>query len=145
VIMDASWRGLADAVMAPVLGPLAARLGALQTWSDNPSGDGSSFGSGWYGWIDKDLRRLLGRRVKGPYTTRFCGAGVLAACRSSLWAAIEAAGAELAASQGPDPERWRADATRERINYSPLPRTMRFANRPTFQQVMSFNRHRPRR
>jgi acyl-homoserine lactone acylase PvdQ len=146
VIMDAAWRGLADAVMAPVLGPLTARLGALQTWSDNASGDGSSFGSGWYGWIDKDLRRLLGRRgVKGPYTTRFCGGGVIAACRSSLWAALEAAGAELAAIQGPDPERWRADATRERINYSPLPRTMRFANRPTFQQVMSFKGHRPRR
>jgi acyl-homoserine lactone acylase PvdQ len=145
VIMDASWRGLADAVMAPVLGPLTARLGALETWSDNASGDGSSFGSGWYGWIDKDLRRLLGRNVKGPYATRFCGAGVLAACRSSLWAAIEAAGAELAATQGPNVETWRADATRERINYSPLPRTMRFANRPTFQQVMSFNRHRPRR
>jgi acyl-homoserine lactone acylase PvdQ len=145
VIMDAAWRGLADAVMAPVLGPLTARLGALQAWSDNPSGDGSTFGFGWYGWIDKDLRRLLGRPVKGPYTTRFCGAGVLAACRASLWAALEAAGNELAATQGPNVERWRADATRERINYSPLPRTMRFANRPTFQQVMSFNRHRPRR
>ncbi len=145
VIMDAAWRGLADAVLTPVLGPLTARLGALQTWSDNASGDGSSYGSGWYGWVDKDLRRLLGRPVKGPYTTRFCGAGVLAACRTSLWAAIEAAGAELAATQGPNPETWRADATRERINYSPLPRTMRFANRPTFQQVMSFKGHRPRR
>lgn len=145
VIMDASWRGLADAVMAPVLGPLTARLGTLQSWSDNASGDGSSYGSGWYGWVEKDLRTLLGRPVRGRYATRFCGGGDLAQCRASLWAAFETAGAELAAAQGPNPDSWRADATRERINYSPLPRTMRFANRPTFQQVMVFKGHRPRR
>jgi acyl-homoserine lactone acylase PvdQ len=143
-IMDAAWRKLADAAMAPAIGPLAERLGALEVWSDNASGDGSSFGSGWYGWIDKDLRRLVGRQVRSPYTTRFCGRGDLAACGAALWAALDAAGAELAATQGPDPQNWRADATRERINYSPLPRTMRWTNRPTFQQVMTFKGHRPR-
>jgi acyl-homoserine lactone acylase PvdQ len=144
-VMDVAWPRLADAVMAPAVGPLTERLRALQAWSDNASGDGSAFGFGWYGWIDKDLRRLLGRPVRDPYDTRFCGGGDLAACRASLWAAIEAAGADLAAAQGPDPQSWRADANRERINYSPLPRTMRWANRPTFQQVMSFKGHRPRR
>ncbi|HEU6445561.1 MAG TPA: penicillin acylase family protein [Gaiellaceae bacterium] len=143
-IMDAAWRRLADAVMAPVVGSLTERLGTLQAWSDNASGDGSAYGFGWFGWIDKDLRTLLGRPVRGPYATRFCGGGDLAACRASLWAALEAAGADLAATKGPDPQSWRADANRERINYSPLPRTMRWANRPTFQQVMSFKGHRPR-
>jgi acyl-homoserine lactone acylase PvdQ len=143
-VMDASWRRLADAVLAPVLGPLTERLGALESWSDNASGDGSSFGTGWYGWIEKDLRTLVGGKVNGAYRTSFCGGGDRAACAASLWAALEAAGAELAAAQGPNVEAWRADANRERINYSPLPRTMRFANRPTFQQVMSFKSHRPR-
>jgi hypothetical protein len=83
--------------------------------------------------------------VRGPYATRFCGGGDLGACRASLWAALEAAGVGLAASQGANPESWRADANRERINYSPLPRTMRWANRPTFQQVITFKGHRPRR
>jgi len=142
-IMDGAWRGLSDAVMVPVLGPLTTRLGALQTWSDNASSDGSSYGSGWYGWVEKDLRTLLGRPVRGPYSTRYCGGGDLAACRASLWAALDAAGAELAATQGPTPDAWRASAARERINYSPLPATMRFANRPTFQQVMTFRGHRP--
>ena len=53
---------------------------------------------------------------------------------------------ELEAKQGPDPSRWRADATAERIRFTSgvLPDTMRWTNRPTFQQVMSFSSHRPR-
>jgi hypothetical protein len=39
-----------------------------------------------------------------------------------------------------------SDATGERIRFGTfLPNTMRFTNRPTFQQVMSFAAHRPRR
>ena len=84
--------------------------------------------------------------MTGPFRTRFCGAGDLAACRNALWAALDAAAAELEAAQGADPARWRADATAERVRFAGglLPRTMRFANRPTFQQVMTFTGHRPR-
>ena len=40
----------------------------------------------------------------------------------------------------------RADATAERIRFTSgvLPDTMRWTNRPTFQQLMSFRSHRPR-
>jgi hypothetical protein len=76
------------------------------------------------------------------WRTRFCGAGDLAACRASLWAALDAAGNELAASQGPDPAAWRSDATKERIGFGFLPQSMRWTNRPTFQQVISFSSHR---
>lgn len=84
--------------------------------------------------------------MSGPFRTRFRGAGDLAACRIALWAALEAAAAELQAAQGADPARWRADATAERVRFAGglLPRSMRFANRPTFQQVMTFTGHRPR-
>ena len=87
---------------------------------------------------------LLGRPVQAPFRTKFCGGGDLAACRAALWAAFEQAGADLAAVQGPDPAGWRADATKERIRFAPgiLTDTMRWANRPTFQQVMSFTGHR---
>jgi hypothetical protein len=53
-----------------------------------------------------------------------------------------AAAAELAAAQGPDPTAWRADATLDRINFQPglIADTMRWTNRPTFQQVIRFNR-----
>jgi hypothetical protein len=84
--------------------------------------------------------------VGSPFKTRFCGNGDLSACRASLWAAIDAAGNELAASQGSDPDAWRADANPERIVFRPrlLFQTMRWTNRPTFQQVITFAGHRRR-
>jgi len=145
-VLDAAWPTLADAVMTPVLGPLVPRLAGLQERSDNPGPGGSAFIDGWYGYVDKDLRTLLGQTVRGPYSRRYCGAGVLATCREALWGAIDAAAAQLEATQGPAPSTWRSDATAERIRFTSgvLPDTMRWTNRPTFQQLMSFSSHRPR-
>ncbi len=144
-IMDAAWPKLADAVLKPVLGPLTERLAALESRDDAANNQGSAYDNGWYSYVDKDLRTLLGRPVKQPFNVRYCGNGDLAACRASLWDAMEAAGAELAAAQGPSASAWRADATPERIRFSGgvMKNTMRFANRPTFQQVMTFRGHRP--
>jgi hypothetical protein len=82
--------------------------------------------------------------VTGKFKTRFCGNGDLAACRASLWEAVDAAGNDLAASQGADPDAWRADANAERIVFQPrfLFNTMRWTNRPTFQQAISYSGHR---
>ena len=100
---------------------------------------------GWYQYMDKDLRTLMGEKVKGPFANRYCGAGDISVCRAALWAALEAAGVELEAAQGPDPNAWRADANAERIKFLPglLPFTMRYTNRPTgIQQVIEFKGHR---
>ena len=143
-IMDAAWPKIADAVMSPVLGPQLNELASLLGRDDPPNNQGSSFDSGWYGYVDKDLRTIAGLPVTGPFKTRFCGNGDLAACRTSLWAAIDAAGNDLEASQGSNPDAWRADATGERIVFRPrlLFTTMRWTNRPTFQQAMSYSGHR---
>jgi acyl-homoserine lactone acylase PvdQ len=145
-VMDAAWPRIADAVMTPVLGPLVDDLARLHSRSDDAGPGGSSYLSGWYGYVDKDLRTLLGREVRGQYSRRYCGAGVLVTCREALWAALDAAAAELEAKQGPAPSSWRADATAERIRFTSgvLQDTMRWSNRPTFQQLMSFSGHRPR-
>jgi hypothetical protein len=129
-----------------VLGQLLPRLAALHGRSDDAGPDGSAFISGWYGYVDKDLRTLLGQPVHGPFSRRYCGAGVLEACRQALWSALDAAASELEQSQGPAPSSWRADATAERIRFASgvLTDTMRWTNRPTFQQAMSFSSHRPR-
>jgi hypothetical protein len=84
--------------------------------------------------------------VRGKFANRYCGKGDFNACAQSLWASLDAAGAELEATQGPDPGAWRSDATRERINFLPglISDTMRWVNRPTFQQVNSFDGHRRR-
>jgi hypothetical protein len=143
-IMDAAWPKLADAVLSPVLGPLTDTLAAFVHRSDDAGPGGSAYIDGWYGYVDKDLRTLLGRSVRGPFATRFCGAGVLTACRDALWSALGSAAAGLAKAQGSDPTQWRADATGERINFTTgiVPDTMRWTNRATFQQIVSFSGHR---
>jgi acyl-homoserine lactone acylase PvdQ len=145
-LLDVAWPRLANAVLTPVLGPLLARLEELHGRSDDPGPSGSAFVSGWYGYVDKDLRAVLGQPVRGPFSRRYCGAGVLETCRQALWAALHAAVVHLEQVQGATPSLWRADATAERIRFASgvLPVTMRWTNRPTFQQVMSFKSHRPR-
>ncbi len=142
-IMDAWWPRLAVAVMQPVLGPLTDQLAQLAPISNDANSGGSSYGAGWYSYVDKDLRTLLGMPVKGAYSTHYCGNGDATACSAALWQSLDAAGNALAAAQGPDPAAWRADATAERIRFSGfLSDTMRWTNRPTFQQVIVFRSHR---
>ena len=97
---------------------------------------GSSYDAGWYEYVDKDLRTLLGKPVAGKFSTAYCGGGSKTACAASLWASLDAAGNTLAAAQGADPAGWHSDATAERIQFAGfLSDTMRWTNRPTFQQV----------
>ncbi|HEY7453997.1 MAG TPA: penicillin acylase family protein [Thermoleophilaceae bacterium] len=143
-ILDTAWNRLADAALTPVLGkPLADQLDdTLHGRYDLPP-DGQF--SGWHMYMSKDIRTLLGEDVRGRFANRYCGAGNVTVCRAALWAALEAAGVELEAAQGPDPSAWRADATRERISFLPglLPFTMRYTNRPSgIQQVIEFGGHR---
>jgi acyl-homoserine lactone acylase PvdQ len=141
-IMDAFGPKLSDAVMDPVLGPQADALAKMV--SKNAS-EGSGFTGGWISYIDKDLRTLLGEKVKGPFHFRFCGNGNVTACANSLWAALDAAGNELQATDGPVPSNWRADANAQRITFLPglLPLKIRYTNRPSgIQQVISFKGHR---
>ena len=142
-IMDVLYPKLVDAVLTPALGP---DLDALKALVGRNHFAGSGFTGGGIAYLDKDLRSLMGTRFSKPYRTKFCGAGDLGACRASLWNAIEAAGAEIAAAQGtPNAAAWTSDATEERIRFQPglLPTTIRYTNRPSgVQQVMSFSGHR---
>jgi acyl-homoserine lactone acylase PvdQ len=144
-IMDALYPRIADAVLGPVLGP---QLDQLRTVEGTNSSRGNFYG-GRINYVDKDLRQLLGAQFKSPFRTRFCGRGDLSACRDSVWAAVHAAGDELAAAQGTnDPAAWTSDANAERIEFAPglLPTTIRYTNRPSgIQQVISFNGHRAQR
>jgi acyl-homoserine lactone acylase PvdQ len=149
-VLDATWARLGNAVLRPVLGDLVDDGSAflrVRRRDDPPDSTGSAFDGGWYGYVDKDLHTILGRRVRGRFSRRYCGNGSLAACRSSLWAAFKEGVDALAAAQGPDPAGWRADANAERIRFLPglISDTMRWTNRPTFQQAIEFAGHRARR
>jgi hypothetical protein len=138
-VMDAVWTPIARSVLGPVLGePLTNEFAAMVSPDNPPSSSGSSFDSGWYGYVSKDLRSELGQSVTAPYSRQYCGNGSLAACRASLWADVQAAAEKLAEQQGNVPSAWRA--AKVVITFPPglLPYTMKWTNRSTFQQVIEF-------
>ena len=108
-VMDAAWPRIADAVMTPVLGPLVDRLAADGTQRrPEPGRDAFTRLVRLRGQGPPDASRPGGPR---PVLAALLRAGVLATCRAALWAALDAAAAELEAEQGPAPSSWRADAT----------------------------------
>jgi acyl-homoserine lactone acylase PvdQ len=140
-IMDEAFPRIADAAMAPKLGPQLGELNSLARRYDQPPG--GQYG-GWQMYMDRDFRNLLSkRRIPDQFHLAYCGNGSLASCRASVWSAIQDAGNQLTIDQGTaTPSAWRADATGERIQFSPLPLLeMRYTNRPSgIQQVISFRR-----
>ena len=137
-VLDTAFNDLADAVLSPVLGPNLERFRQIRGRDNDPP---AGFDGGWYGYIDKDLRTMLGKPVVGPLSRRYCGGGDVNACSASLWAALQRAAAKLASEQGGDPNAWRADANAERIKFVPglVGDSMRWTNRPTYQQLMEFS------
>jgi acyl-homoserine lactone acylase PvdQ len=132
VIMDELWRPIAEAVMSPVFGSLISDLNAVRSL-------GSLSGESY---VDKDLRTLLGDKVRDPFNLRYCGAGSLTACRNSLWDAVHLAADRLTSQLGePDPANWTKQAARTRFVPGLLPNTFPSTNRPTFQQVLELQRH----
>jgi acyl-homoserine lactone acylase PvdQ len=142
-VMDGSWERIADALMRPRLKSQLDELDSLFSRFDQPPGGQYS---GWYQYFDRDIRALLGKKVKQPFGVAYCGKGKLGACQRAMWKALAKSGKALAAAQGTgNPKLWRADATAERIEFAPglLTTTMRYTNRPSgIQQVISFNGHR---
>lgn len=139
--MDGAWDRIADAFMGTRLDdPLLDELNSLFGRFDDPPGGQYN---GWYQYFDRDVRALLGKKVRAPLQNSYCGKGDLGKCQQAIWNAIAAAGTEIAVDQGSaDPADWRSDATEERISFAPglLPTTMRYSNRPSgIQQVISFS------
>jgi acyl-homoserine lactone acylase PvdQ len=142
-VIDGSWDGIANALLRPRLKSQLDELDSLFSRFDQPP-DGQR--SGWYQYFDRDIRELLGEKVKRPFEVAYCGKGKLSACQKAMWKALAKSGKKIASEQGTNnPKAWRADANAERITFTPglLQTTMRYTNRPSgIQQVISFNGHR---
>lgn len=141
-IMDAVWQPIGEAVLSPVLGSVINEFKGIAGPDDPPSSVGSAFGSGWEGYVSKDLRRILGQPETAPFSRIYCGNGSLEACRNSLWEVVQHAVEKLSAEQGSNPKHWHA--AKVRITFPPDPamtETMRWTNRSTFQQVIEFTGH----
>lgn len=152
-LFDTWWEDAGSSVARDVLrdrlGPLVDSL--PQGLDDHPrSGTGSAFnGIAWYGYVNKDLRSLLGVKVASPYSTSYCGRGSLAACRKDLRASLAAAVTRLLAAQGVDDlDQVTYDKSQDDIRHTTAGlvgvRPIDWQNRPTFQQVVEFTSHRPR-
>jgi hypothetical protein len=163
-LMDAWWPLLVQAEFEPGMGTTLfnATIADMQV-NDSPSGGqqisvsgsvasdageqshkGSAFQFGWWGYVSKDLRSVLGQPVQDPLPTQFCGGGSLSACRTALLTSLSAAAAEspdsvyAADSSCSAGDQWCADS----IVQSPLggitDPQISWQNRPTYQQVVSF-------
>ena len=83
-----------------------------------PDGQGSSFFDGWQGYVDKDLRTLLGRKVKHPLSRAYCGAGRLRTCRRVLTSTLAAAADQVRGEYGTNLAGVRIHATGSRRSRS---------------------------
>jgi hypothetical protein len=162
-ILDRWWPRWLKAQFRPALGgPTYARLKGLIRQDDDPNLDGAHHGSayqtGWYHYAQKDLRRLLGRRVRRPLSRVYCGGtarrqGNLRRCRAKLRSTLKRSLAldtevfykdEVCEQYGMPSSQWCFDAVRHSpvgaIN-QPL---IHWINRPTFQQVVEVQKAAPR-
>ncbi len=100
--LDAWWPLLVKAAFEPGLGTdLYTAFTRNLPVDESPSAAhgptgahaGSAFQYGWWSYVDKDIRSVLGEPVKGPLARAYCGGGDLAACRDTLLTTLkEAAG-----------------------------------------------------
>jgi acyl-homoserine lactone acylase PvdQ len=154
-IMDAWWPLLVKAQFEPSLGgELYQELTSVDHIDNHPNWDGGHMGSAWdvgfYGHVQKDLRMVLGRRVRGPHSRIYCGGGSLARCRAALEDSLRAA-IKLTPTQvyRGDPNCTDGDQPCwDSIIFRPLgaitqPR-IPWVNRPTYQQVVEVQGRAPR-
>jgi hypothetical protein len=122
---------------------------------------GSAYQGGWWGYVSKDLRRVLGQSAQDPFSRSYCGGGSLTACRDALRQALSDAlgvpastlydeDSGTAGTQRVDTcpagksDQWCFDSVRFRPIGGVTVRTIHWINRPTFQQVVEVQGHRGR-
>jgi acyl-homoserine lactone acylase PvdQ len=156
-ILDAWWPLLVKAEFEPGLGTklydaMTANLPVDESPSaaHGPTGShaGSSFQYGWWSYVDKDMRAVLGESVQGPLGRKYCGDGTLSACRTLLINTLKEAAGKTAAQVYPGDascsagDQWCADAIIHRTLGGIKHGKISWQNRPTFQQVVEFTSHR---
>jgi acyl-homoserine lactone acylase PvdQ len=158
-IMDAWWPRWVRAQFEPRLGaPSFAALTKAMDIDNAPNNHGQHLGSayqgGWYGYVRKDLRTVLGERVRGRYAVRYCGNGSRAACRRALAGSLRAAlavprdelygGDQVCADEGKPADQWCFDAVRQRPVGGATQPLIHWINRPTYQQANEIQARVPR-
>ncbi|WP_327314000.1 penicillin acylase family protein [Streptomyces sp. NBC_01235] len=156
-ILDAWWPLLVKAEFEPGLGTgLYTAFTANLPVDESPSAAhgptgahaGSSFQYGWWSYVDKDIRAVLGESVQGGLTQKYCGDGALSGCRDILISTLKTAAGKTAAQVYPGDDlcaagnQWCADSIVQRTLGGIKHGNISWQNRPTFQQVVEFTSHR---
>ncbi|MDQ6834759.1 MAG: penicillin acylase family protein [Actinomycetota bacterium] len=159
LIMDAWWPLLVRAEFQPAVGRPLMDFISQQFNSIQPDGirdgTGNGFFAGWEMDVQKDLRQVLRRHVRGRFSRTYCGRGSRRRCRALLVRTLLQARAQIVHSYGSSMARWRLPATcpvtavpscdqivpvsAGAISISP----QSFDNRGTFYQAVAVNGHRP--
>ena len=143
-IIDAWWPRWLEAEFRPALGgKLFDALENMIAFHDAPGPVGSAFYGGWYGYVNKDLRTILGDPVRGKFSRVYCGGGSISKCRKALVKSLKQAlahttDAELypgGPCEGGDAQ-WCNDAVRHTATGAITQPPIHWINRPTFQQVV---------
>ncbi|WP_328934614.1 MULTISPECIES: penicillin acylase family protein [unclassified Streptomyces] len=156
-ILDAWWPALVQAEFQPGLGSDLYTAFTNNLYIDEtpsaahgPTGAhaGSSFQYGWWSYVDKDIRAVLGQTVKGGLAQEYCGGGSLSACRDILISTLKTAAGRTAAQVYPGDslcsagDQWCADSIVQRTLGGIKHSNISWQNRPTFQQVVEYTSHR---
>ncbi|WP_329549763.1 penicillin acylase family protein [Streptomyces sp. NBC_01356] len=156
-ILDAWWPLLVKAEFEPGLG--TSLYTAITTnlpidespsASHGPTGShaGSAFQYGWWSYVDKDIRAVLGETVQGPLAQKYCGGGTLTGCRDILISTLKTAAGKTAAQVYPGDElcaagnQWCADSIVQTMLGGIKHYSISWQNRPTYQQVVEYTSHR---
>jgi acyl-homoserine lactone acylase PvdQ len=165
-ILDAWWPRLLEAEFEPEMGTaFFDAVHAMLGFDNEPNNHGQHLGSayqgGWWGYVSKDLRRVLGEPVSDGFSRTYCGGGSLGACRDALRAALaDALGVAAGDLYDEDPgatgtqrvaqcpagksDQWCFDSVRFRPIGAVTVPTIHWINRPTFQQAVEIEGHRGR-
>ncbi|MEV5784068.1 penicillin acylase family protein [Streptomyces sp. NPDC052287] len=156
-ILDAWWPLMVKAEFAPGLGTdLYTAFTANLPIDESPSAAhgptgahaGSSFQYGWWSYVDKDIRAVLGQPVQGGLAQKYCGGGSLSACRDILISTLKTAAGLTAAQVYPGDDQcsagdqWCADSIVQRALGGIKHGRITWQNRPTYQQVVEYTSHR---
>jgi acyl-homoserine lactone acylase PvdQ len=159
LLMDTWWPLLVRAEFQPVVGPRLMRMINQDFNTIQPDGirdgTGNGFFEGWEMDVQKDMRQVLHRHVRGRFSHTYCGRGSRTRCRTILTRTLLQAAATLSKRYGANPAGWKLPVTcpgtdppscdqivptsAGAISIPPQP----FDNRGTFYQADQISGHRP--
>ena len=91
-LMDRWWDPAVRGIFEPALGKtVIERIAHINPIDYLPVDGPDTWFYGWMSYVDKDLRTVLGERVRGKYSREYCGDGRLGACRKVLRASLRKA------------------------------------------------------